>query len=140
MKSINTTHEEKRTMPRNAYTPRQKREIIKKAKTIGAAAAAKESGVSYNTVLRWMKENEKPLPQNTQMGFDLEIATIKTEIEKLTKQLSEKKAELKTLLKEKEKEEKAEKAACEAAEMKALVRKIVESGKPVDEVIELLRS
>ena len=132
MKSINTTHEEKRTMPRNAYTPRQKREIIKKAKTIGAAAAAKESGVSYNTVLRWMKENEKPLPQNTQMGFDLEIATIKTEIEKLTAQLNEKRTELKTLKKEKE--------AREAAEMKALMRKIVESGKTVDEVLELLQS
>ena len=133
-------------MPRNAYTEGQKREIVKRAKTIGAAAAAKESGVSYATVLRWMKSKPRPqntqetshktqkkkLPTNTQMGFDLEIAVKEKEIEQLTAELNNKKAELKALKKEKE--------TRDAAELKALVRKIVESGKPVDEVIELLRS
>ena len=40
-------------MPKK-YTPEEKARILARAAEIGAAAAAREAGVSYNGLLKWM--------------------------------------------------------------------------------------
>jgi transposase-like protein len=41
-------------MSRKPYTPTEKAHIIVRVSEIGTADAAKEAGVSYQTVLRWV--------------------------------------------------------------------------------------
>ena len=41
-------------MPKR-YTPEEKAQILARVAEIGAAAAAKEAGVNYNSVLNWVK-------------------------------------------------------------------------------------
>ena len=128
-------------MPRVIYTKEQKTEIIKIAKEIGAAAAAKENNVSYPTVLRWMKNSSEAVkikPKNTLTSIDAQIKSCEEEIADLTKELNSKKATLKSLRKAREKAEKAEKAAREAAEAEKIVKEILKSGKSMEEVMTLL--
>ena len=40
-------------MPKK-YNPEEKAQILARATEIGAAAAAREAGVSYNGLLKWM--------------------------------------------------------------------------------------
>ena len=40
-------------MPKK-YTPEEKAHVIARAAEIGAAAAAREAGVSYNGLLKWI--------------------------------------------------------------------------------------
>ena len=44
---------EKKKMPKK-YTSEEKAHVIARAAEIGAAAAAREAGVSYNGLLKWM--------------------------------------------------------------------------------------
>ena len=132
-------------MPRIIYTPEQKAEIIKKAKEIGATTAAKMEGVSYPTVLKWMKEETtgavakvKDVPKNASAALDAQIEACEAEIEEMTKELSSKRAELKSLLRARDKAEKAEAKDREARETEKLVKEILKSGRPIDEVLSLL--
>ena len=129
------------------YTTEQKEAVINRAREIGAAAAAKTEGVSYPTVLKWMKESvaaaaEKivSLPADTISSIDGQIEQTEKEIEELNADLAKKKAALKALKKAREKAEKAEQKAAEAAEKKELVETILKSGRPVEEILSLLQS
>jgi transposase-like protein len=129
------------------YTTEQKEAVINRAREIGAAAAAKTEGVSYPTVLKWMKESvaaaaEKivSLPADTISSIDGQIEQTEKEIEELNADLAKKKAALKALKKAREKAEKAERKAVEAAEKKELVETILKSGRPVEEILSLLQS
>ena len=133
-------------MPRIIYTQEQKTEIIKKAKEIGAAAAAKAEGVSYPTVLKWMKENGasaaekvKNLPGDSVAVLDTQIKSVESDIDKLCGEIAEKKEELKALRKAKEKAEKVEKAAAEAAQKKAIIDAVLKSGLSLEEVVARLQ-
>ena len=126
------------------YTFEQKAEVIKKAAAIGAAAAAKAEGVSYPTVLKWVKENGQAtvdkamkLPADAMAALDEQIATteaeideVEKEIEKLKAEMAEKKAALKELKKAREKAVKLE---------QKLVDEILKSGKPIEEILSLLQ-
>ena len=129
------------------YTTEQKEAVINRAREIGAAAAAKTEGVSYPTVLKWMKESvaaaaEKivSLPADTISSIDGQIEQTEKEIEELNADLAKKKAALKALKKACEKAEKVERKAVEAAEKKELVETILKSGRPVEEILSLLQS
>ena len=129
------------------YTTEQKEAVINRAREIGAAAAAKTEGVSYPTVLKWMKESvaaaaEKivSLPADTISSIDGQIEQTEKEIEELNADLAKKKAALKALKKAREKAEKVERKAVEAAEKKELVETILKSGRPVEEILSLLQS
>ena len=45
-------------MPKK-YTPEEKARILARAAEIGAAAAAREAGVNYNSVLNWMHAGKR---------------------------------------------------------------------------------
>ncbi len=122
------------------YTTEQKEAVINRAREIGAAAAAKAEGVSYQTVLKWMKEEVSSLPAGTISSIDGQIEQTEKEIEELNADLAKKKAALKALKKAREKAEKAEQKAAEAAEKKELVETILKSGRPVEEILSLLQS
>ena len=55
------------------YTAEQKEAVINRAREIGAAAFAKAEGVSYQTVLKWMKEEVSSLPADTISSLDRQI-------------------------------------------------------------------
>ena len=122
------------------YTTEQKEAVINRAREIGAAAAAKAEGVSYQTVLKWMKEEVSSLPAGTISSIDGQIEQTEKEIEELNADLAKKKAALKALKKAREKAEKVERKAVEAAEKKELVETILKSGRPVEEILSLLQS
>ena len=122
------------------YTTEQKEAVINRAREIGAAAAAKAEGVSYPTVLKWMKEEVSSLPADTISSLDRQIEQTEKEIEELNADLAKKKAALKALKKAREKAEKVERKAAEAAEKKELVETILKSGRPVEEILSLLQS
>ena len=44
-------------MPRK-FTTEEKSQILARVAEIGATAAAKEAGVHYNSILKWMKESK----------------------------------------------------------------------------------
>ena len=122
------------------YTTEQKEAVINRAREIGAVAAAKAEGVSYPTVLKWMKEEVSSLPADTISSLDRQIEQTEKEIEELNADLAKKKAALKALKKAREKAEKVERKAVEAAEKKELVETILKSGRPVEEILSLLQS
>ena len=122
------------------YTTEQKEAVINRAREIGAAAAAKTEGVSYPTVLKWMKEEVSSLPAGTISSIDGQIEQTEKEIEELNADLAKKKAALKALKKAREKAEKVERKAVEAAEKRELVETILKSGRPVEEILSLLQS
>ena len=122
------------------YTTEQKEAVINRAREIGAVAAAKAEGVSYPTVLKWMKEEVSSLPAGTISSIDGQIEQTEKEIEELNADLAKKKAALKALKKAREKAEKVERKAVEAAEKKELVETILKSGRPVEEILSLLQS
>ena len=122
------------------YTTEQKEAVINRAREIGAVAAAKAEGVSYPTVLKWMKEEVSSLPADTISSIDGQIEQTEKEIEELNADLAKKKAALKALKKAREKAEKVERKAVEAAEKKELVETILKSGRPVEEILSLLQS
>ena len=102
-------------------------------------------GVSYPTVLKWMKEETtgavakvKDVPKNASAALDAQIEACEAEIEEMTKELSSKRAELKSLLRARDKAEKAEAKDREARETEKLVKEILKSGRPIDEVLSLL--
>jgi hypothetical protein len=129
------------------YTTGQREAVFNRAREIAAAAVAKAEGVSYPTVLKWMKESgaaaaEKivSLPAGTISSIDGQIDQTEKEIEELNADLAKKKAALKALKKAREKAEKVERKAAEAAEKKELVETILKSGRPVEEILSLLQS
>ena len=122
------------------YTTEQKEAVINRAREIGAATAAKTEGVSYPTVLKWMKEEVSSLPAGTISSIDGQIEQTEKEIEELNADLAKKKAALKALKKTREKAEKVEQKAAELAEKKELVDTILKSGRPVEEILSLLQS
>ena len=122
-------------MPRKSYTIEQKEEIIKKAKEMGAAATSKAEGVSYPTVLKWMKEEAgstvekvKNLPGESVAALDNQIKSVESDIDKLNGEIAEKKEELRVLKKAREKADKVERAAVEAAQKKAIIDAVLKSG------------
>ena len=56
------------------YTTEQREAIIKRAKSIGTTAAAKENNVPYSTVLKWLKD------EGVLVSVDLEIKVKENEI------------------------------------------------------------
>jgi transposase-like protein len=119
------------------YTAEEKTQILTRAAEIGVSKTAKEYGVPYATVAKWMSASS---PLNTDIAARIEACG--EEIEKLDKALKAKKAELKALQKLKAKEDKAAEKRREAevkaeADRKAaedremLIRDLAESGKSV---------
>ncbi len=73
------------------------------------------------------------------MSIDDQINTIEQEIEAMNAQIKEKKTALKALKKQKLAEEKAAAAAAVEARKNQLLDAFAESGKSVDEILELLK-
>ena len=98
-------------MPKK-YTPEEKAHVIARAAEIGAAAAAREAGVSYNGLLKWMHAAKNPVTA-VKSGMELtgdlvekigaQIEAKEEEIKEIEEALKGRKAELKELLKAKAK-------------------------------------
>ena len=132
-------------MPKK-YTPEEKAHVIARAAEIGAAAAAREAGVSYNGVLKWMHAGISPV--NAVKGMELtgdlverlsaQIEAKEEEIREIEAALKDRKAELKELLKAKVKAEKEKEMAKAAEEKKKLVEAVMSSGRSMEEILEFL--
>ena len=119
--------------------------------------AAKEAGVSYGTVLKWMKEapasakssiksaakDVEKISVDTVAALDKEVETKEAEIEKITVELNEKKSALKELKKAKEKAEKVLEKEAEikkaAQEKEQLLDALKNSNKSFDEILAFLK-
>ena len=133
-------------MPKK-YTSEEKAHVIARAAEIGAAAAAREAGVSYNGLLKWMhagKESVTAVKSGVEMTGDLvekigaQIEAKEEEIQNLEASLKDRKAELKELLKAKGKAEKEKEKVKEAEEKKKLVEAVMNSGRSMEEILEFL--
>ena len=133
-------------MPKK-YNPEEKARILARAAEIGAAAAAREAGVSYNGLLKWMHAAKNPVTavkSGVEMTGDLvekigaQIEAKEEEIKELEESLKGRKAELKELLKAKGKAEKEKETAKAAEEKKKLVEAVMNSGRSMEEILEFL--
>lgn len=136
-------------MPSKTYTPAEKAHILARVSEIGAAAAAKEAGASYQSVLRWVKEGKDTvkdgmekiaaLPGEMVEKVNAEIAAKEEEISNLEEDLKARKRELKELQKAKAKAEKQKEAFEKAEEKKRVVEAVMKSEKSVDEILSFLK-
>ena len=130
-------------MPKK-YTPEEKAHVIARAAEIGAAAAAREAGVSYNGLLKWMHAGKESAVKGMELTGDLvekigaQIESKEEEIREIEAALKDRKAELKELLKAKVKAEKEKEAAKAAEEKKKLVEAVMNSGRSMEEILEFL--
>ena len=130
-------------MPKK-FAEEEKAQILARVAEIGAAAAAREAGVSYNSVLKWMKGSANAIKKGVEMTGDLverlnaQISLREEDIQNLEEQLKERKAELKELQKAKAKAEKEKELLDAAEKKKKLVEAVLSSGKSVDEIMEFL--
>ena len=131
-------------MPKK-FTEEEKARILARVAEIGAAAAAREAGVSYNSVLRWVHEGPaNAVKKGVEMTGDLverldaQIEAKEEDIQNLEEQLKERKAELKELQRAKAKAEKEKELLDAAEKKKKLVEALMNSGKSVDEIMEFL--
>ena len=130
-------------MPKK-YTPEEKARILARAAEIGAAAAAREAGVSYNGLLKWMHAGKESAVKGMELTGDLvekigaQIEAKEDEIREIEAALKDRKAELKELLKAKVKAEKEKEAAKAAEEKKKLVEAVMSSGRSMEEILEFL--
>ena len=130
-------------MPKK-YTPEEKAHVIARAAEIGAAAAAREAGVSYNGLLKWMHAGKESVKSGMGLTGDLvekigaQIESKEEEIQNLEASLKDRKTELKELLKAKVKAEKEKEAAKAAEEKKKLVEAVMNSGRSMEEILEFL--
>ena len=128
-------------MPKK-YTPEEKAHVIARAAEIGAAAAAREAGVSYNGLLKWMHAGKESIKSGMELTGDLverlsaQIEAKEEEIREIEAALKDRKAELKELLKAKVKAEKEMAKAAE--EKKKLVEAVMSSGRSMEEILEFL--
>ena len=133
-------------MPKK-YTPEEKARILARAAEIGAAAAAREAGVSYNGLLKWMHAAKNPVTA-VKSGMELtgdlverlsaQIESKEEEIREIEAALKDRKTELKELLKAKGKAEKEKEMAKAAEEKKKLVEAVMSSGRSMEEILEFL--
>ena len=136
-------------MPKK-YNPEEKAKILARAAEIGAAAAAREAGVSYNGVLKWLKAAGNSvtntvkeiggLPGEMVERINAQITAKEEEINSLEAALKDKKAELKELQKAKAKAEKEKELFDAAEQKKQLVEAVMKSGKSVEEIMSFLNS
>ena len=130
-------------MPKK-YTPEEKAHVIARAAEIGAAAAAREAGVNYNSVLNWMHAGKESVKSGMELTGDLverlsaQIEAKEEEIREIEAALKDRKAELKELLKAKVKAEKEKEMAKAAEEKKKLVEAVMSSGRSMEEILEFL--
>ena len=130
-------------MPKK-YTPEEKAHVIARAAEIGAAAAAREAGVSYNGLLKWMHAGKESIKSGMELTGDLverlsaQIESKEEEIQNLEASLKDRKAELKELQRAKAKAEKEKELLDAAEKKKKLVEALMSSGKSVDEIMEFL--
>ena len=131
-------------MPKK-FTEEEKARILARVAEIGAAAAAREAGVSYNSVLRWVHEGPaNAVKKGVEMPGDLverlvaQIEAREEGIKELEEALKERKAELKELQKAKMRAEKEKELLDAAEEKKKLVEAVMNSGKSVDEIMAFL--
>ena len=130
-------------MPKK-YTPEEKAHVIARAAEIGAAAAAREAGVNYNSVLNWMHAGKESINSGMELTGDLverlsaQIEAKEEEIREIEAALKDRKAELKELLKAKVKAEKEKEMDKAAEEKKKLVEAVMSSGRSMEEILEFL--
>ena len=130
-------------MPKK-FAEEEKAQILARVAEIGAAAAAREAGVSYNSVLKWMKGSATAVKKGVEMTGDLverlnaQISLKEEDIQNLEEQLKERKAELKELQRAKAKAEKEKELLDAAEKKKKLVEALMSSGKSVDEIMAFL--
>ena len=130
-------------MPKK-YNPEEKAQILARATEIGAAAAAREAGVSYNGLLKWMHAGKESVKSGMELTGDLverlsaQIESKEEEIQNLEASLKDRKAELKALLKAKGKAEKEKEKVKEAEEKQKLVEAVMSSGRSMEEILEFL--
>ena len=130
-------------MPKK-FAEEEKAQILARVAEIGAAAAAREAGVSYNSVLKWMKGSANAIKKGVEMTGDLverlnaQIEAKEEEIREIEAALKGRKAELKELLKAKAKAEKEKEKVKEAEEKKQLVEAVMNSGRSMEEILEFL--
>ena len=141
-------------MPKR-YTPEEKAQILARVAEIGAAAAAKEAGVNYNSVLNWVKaaptvtsagnsvkntvKKIAALPVEALERINADISKTEEEIRNLEETLKQKKSELKDLQKNKAKAEKEKELFDAAEQKKQLIEAVMNSGKSVEEMMGFLQ-
>ena len=139
-------------MPRK-YTKEEKTHILALVAEIGAVAAAKETGASYQIVLKWMKENTTSFDGSVKDGvskfatfpaevvekLNAEIENKEEEIKGLEETLKMRKAELRELQKAKVKAEKEKELFEAAEEKKKIVEAVMKSGRSAEEIMEFLK-
>ena len=141
-------------MPKR-YTPEEKAQILARVAEIGAAAAAKEAGVNYNSVLNWVKaaptvtsagnsvkntvKKIAALPVEALERINADISKTEAEIQNLEETLKLKKSELKALQKNKAKAEKEKELFDAAEQKKQLIEAVMNSGKSVEEILTFLQ-
>ena len=141
-------------MPKR-YTPEEKAQILARVAEIGAAAAAKEAGVNYNSVLNWVKaaptvtsagnsvkntvKKIAALPVEALERINADISKTEAEIQNLEETLKLKKSELKALQKNKAKAEKEKELFDAAEQKKQLIKAVMNSGKSVEEILTFLQ-
>ena len=116
-------------MPKK-YTPEEKAKVIARAAEIGAAAAAREAGVSYNG----------EMTGDLVESLSAQISSKEEEIREIEESLKGRKGELKELLKAKAKAEKEKEKVKEAEEKKKVVEAVLNSGRSVEEIMSFLNS
>ena len=136
-------------MPSKTYTLAEKAHILARVSEIGAAAAAREAGASYNSVLRWVKEGKDTvkngaeklaaLPGEVVEKINAEIEAKEEEIRYLEENLKIRKSELKELQKAKAKAEKQKEVFEKAEEKKRLAEAVMNSERSVEEILEFLK-
>ena len=130
-------------MPKK-YTPEERAHVIARAAEIGAAAAAREAGVNYNSVLNWMHAGKESVKSGMELTGDLvekigaQIEAKEEEIKEIEAALKDRKVELKELLKAKGKAEKEKERVKAAEEKKKLVEAVMSSGRSMEEILEFL--
>ena len=141
-------------MPKR-YTPEEKAQILARVAEIGAAAAAKEAGVNYNSVLNWVKaaptvtsagnsvkntvKKIAALPVEALERINVDISKTEEEIRNLEETLKQKKSELKDLQKNKAKAEKEKELFDAAEQKKQLIEAVMNSGKSVEDIMGFLQ-
>ena len=141
-------------MPKR-YTPEEKAQILARVAEIGAAAAAKEAGVNYNSVLNWVKaaptvtsagnsvkntvKKIAALPVEDLERIHADISKTEEEIRNLEETLKQKKSELKDLQKNKAKAEKEKELFDAAEQKKQLIEAVMNSGKSVEDIMGFLQ-
>ena len=125
-------------MSRKSYTPAEKSQILERVSEIGATAAAKEAGVSYQTVLKWVNGRVNKVTALPVKKMVSDIEAKEEEIRDLEESLKLRKAELKAMQKAKTNADKENERLEKAKKNLELIEALMKTGRSAEEILEFL--